>query len=284
MAVKELDRLKTMRPERNIIEHKARSKERTNKFEFKQIKVGSLDERLFQAGIVVPKSIFLLVTTAISLFAGYIGFFLGAILGVFAFGATEFYCLTIYLDERAAKRRNKVLPHLPGFIDGLASALGTGFNLEAAVIQATESVPLGILRAELDRVVSGIKSGLPLDQAMLTLKRRVAGKEVLALGVSVVLFHDLGGRMLEPFRRLAEKVREQQTVVSKANRDLVQVRLAFNIILFLSVVAPAALMAVKPDYLYLALSDSFGRLLIQIAVIMQLVALLFFKRTMTFRV
>lgn len=279
----ELQRLRSLRAQPQLIEHRAKTRDKIKRSETVRIKPGTLEEKLFQAGIFLPRGVFLIIVGAIATLLAYVGHFLGVLLGVFLFAATAFYFFTIYLDEKSAKRRNKIIPHLPAFIDGLASALGTGFNLEAAVMQATESVPMGLLRVELDRVVNALKSGLSLEESFLSLRRRVSGREVISLGVSVVLFHDLGGRMLEPFRRLAEKVREQQLVISKAQRDLVQIRLAFNIILFLSVIIPLVLVAMQPSYMNIALGDWLGRILCQLSIIVQVSALLFFKRTMTFR-
>ena len=94
----------------------------------------------------------------------------------------------------------------------------------------------------------------------------------------------MGGRLLEPFERLAQKIREQQRAIERASRDLVQIKQAFIILGLLSVAAPVALLVVHPDYLQLAFGDPLGRLLLQAAIIVELGALLLFRKITVFRV
>ncbi len=88
----------------------------------------------------------------------------------------------------------------------------------------------------------------------------------------------MGGHVLEPFRRLAEKIREQHVVVEKAGRDLVMVRQAFYIIFGLSLLVPLLLIVVQPDYIGKASSDPIGRIMLQVAAMMVCSAIIGFKK------
>lgn len=245
---------------------------------------GSYAEKILQAGLFFKPNTYFGIISAASLFAAYIASFLGIILSVFVAASLFHYLSMGYLEERAAKRRKKIVPQLPAFIDSLAAALGTGFNIEAAVIQAAQSVPPSLLRTELDRVVDALNRGLALDEAISILKLRVAGKEITSLAVALNLFHGMGGRLLEPFKRLGRKIREQQIVVERASRDLVQVKQAFIVILLLSVGAPFLLLLIAPEYMMDAFNDSLGRLILQVGVIMQLIAIIIFKKITNLRI
>ena len=94
----------------------------------------------------------------------------------------------------------------------------------------------------------------------------------------------MGGTVLEPFRRLAQKIRDQQGVVEKAQRDLVQIKAGFFILLLLSVGTPALLMVLQPKYLGKAFSDPMGRIIFQFAVILQIAMVLGFKRMMRLKI
>lgn len=245
---------------------------------------GSFGEKLMQAGIPLPPRLYMLFAIAISLIAGLICGRIGILLGAFAFGGCMNYTLVIYIEERAALRRRKVIPQLAAFIDGMAAALGTGFNTEGAIIQAAQGVPAGVLKDELDRVVSALNRGFSVQDSIGILKSRITGKEVTSLAVSITLFAKMGGRLLEPFRRLAKKIREQQTVVEKASRDLVQVRQAFMILLILSTGTPGILFFASPGYLGQAFEDPFGRIILQFAVAIQLLMILIFKKITNLKV
>lgn len=245
---------------------------------------GSLGERLSQAGIRLSPLVYRAMVLVISLAVYGLFSLVGTVLGVFAGGSFGFYALTWYIEERAEKRRQKVIPQLPAFIDALASALSTGFNVEAAVMQATNAIPEGVLRFELDKVVDALKRGFSLEDSVLILKRCISGREITSLSVAIQLFSSMGGRLLEPFRRLAKKMRDQQQIVERAGRDLVQIRQAFRIIFALSLLAPGAVSLMQPEYIVKAFHDSTANLVLQIAVIMQITAILFFKRITNVRV
>lgn len=239
---------------------------------------GSYGELLSQAGINIKIGYYLAICLAASLLVASLLNSIGHIIAIFGSLSLAYYLAFWVPEELALKRRSKAISQLPGFVDGLASALATGFNIESAFIQASQSVPSGILRMELDRIVNCLNRGLSIDESLEVLRERIMGKEVISVAVSIQLFHDMGGRMLEPFRRLARKIREQQIVVEKANRDLVQIRLAFRILLFLSVAAPALLLIRSPDYLHTATSDPTGQIILQIAACLEIGALIAYKK------
>lgn len=245
---------------------------------------GAFSKRLAQAGIPLYPEAYFAAVTAASLLAGAAGSFLGSLLGVALFACSEFYLLSWYLDERVLKRQRKVVPHLAPFIDALAAGLGTGMSLEKAVSQAAYGVPPGLFRSELEVVVTALNQGMPVAEAMGLLRGKIGGREVLSLVVAVGLFASLGGQLLEPFRRLASKIREQQTVADRAARDLVIVKQAFLIIFFLTISAPAALAVLAPDYLKGAFADPIGVTVMQAGMVMVLVSILGFKKITNVRI
>ena len=163
---------------------------------------------LIRAGVKISPLVYGAAATLASVFAGYIGLSLGIVLCLFITCACAQYLFIGYLEERALKRRKQVIPHLAPFIDGLASALSTGFNLEGAVVQAAQGVPPGLLRTELNRVVNALNQGLTIKEAVGVLRDQISGREVTSLVVSLGLFSTMGGHVLEPFRRLARKIRQ----------------------------------------------------------------------------
>ena len=242
------------------------------------------ERKLQQAGLSFSPKQWLCIVLSLSASAAWLASFLGMLLALVLFIVLSLYFSRGYLEERAEKRKRKVVPQLAPFLDGLASALSTGFNLEVAVVQAAQSIPPGILRVEMDRVATALEKGLSVREALSLLRERITGKEVLSLVAAISLFATMGGSVLEPFRRLAGKIREQQVVMERANRDLVMVRQAFYILFFLAIGAPAVLMLIQPNYLSGAFHDSFGRLLLQIGQIMILGSVVLFKKMTTLKV
>ena len=245
---------------------------------------GVLAKRLRRAGIETDPRIFVLMALLGAAVAGYMASFLGVLLGVCVSAVLLHYLFVGYLEDRAQKRKRKVIPHLPSYIDGLAAALGTGFNIDAAIVHSTLGVPDGILRSELDKVSAALNAGLGVKEALSLLGDRITGREITALVVCISLFASLGGHELEPFRRLAAKIREQQIITEKAGRDLIMVKQAFFIIFSLALGVPVILLLITPEYLAGAYNDAVGRIILQIGEILVLFALVGFKRMTSLKI
>lgn len=281
--MRERDRLQLLKAT-SLTEDVFDGKKKVRKHRAVLVAKGSFDERLLQAGIELPGQVYLFLAFVVAVAAGQLGMLLGPLLAVYTFGLTFYYVAHAYIDERMIKRRNIVVPQLPAFIDGLASALGTGFNTEGAIVQAAQGMPPGLLRTELDRVVSALNKGMTINESIALLKQRIEGREIISLCVALNLFSSMGGTMLEPFRRLAAKIRQQQQVVEKAARDLVQVKQAFLIILVLSVGVPGVLGIVEPSFISKSLNDSLGLIIFQGAVMLQLGAIIVFRKWTAIRI
>ena len=278
--MKEKDRLSLLKKTSNLsapeAEQKQANKNKQYNSSFRSRK--GFGRKLLQAGILLPTKLYVVIILVASCWMIYLGSFLGAFFGIFLGVAFMHYMFTGYIDNRIYKRGKKIVPHLPPFIDGLASSLSTGFNIQEAIVQATQGVPQGLLRTELDRVSDALEKGFSVKDSMSILRDRIAGREVISIVVSLTLFANMGGHVLEPFRRLARKIREQQAVVDKASRDLVMVKQAFNLIFLLAVLIPGILLLISPGYFTEAFHDSVGRLILQFAAVLILTSLIFFKR------
>lgn len=242
------------------------------------------DRRLLQAGLDIPAKVYVgaVVVAAMGIF--YLATFLGYLLACTLGAVFTHYMFTGYLDERAEKRKRQMIPQLAPFIDAIASSLSSGFNIEAAICASAEAIPEGTLRTELDKVVSALNRGFSVRESMAVLRDRIVGREIISLSVALSLFATMGGNVLEPFRRLARKLREQQTVAERAGRDLVMVKQAFYILFFLSMSAPGILMLVRPGYMTQAYTDSLGRLVLQIGGILIVLAYLLFKKITSLKI
>lgn len=245
---------------------------------------GSYAERLLQAGIMMKQQHYLALIFSVSLLVALLLSKVGILLALFVSATLAQYLAFSFVTERIAKRRFLIIPQIPTFIDALTTALGTGFSLEAAIAQAAQAIPPGLLRSEVERAVQGINQGLSIDEAFGTLKQRISGKEITSIAIALSLFYGMGGRMLEPFKRLAAKVRDEQKVVEKALRELVQIKLAFTLLLGLSLLMPVLIFLIRPEYILNAAKTEIGMLMFQVALLIEWSAILIFKHLTTIRI
>lgn len=283
--MKEGERLKLLkiRSTEELATKNKRAKE--NKRLKAQVRRGTYAERLQQAGLFVPPIIWISTVGGVALLLGIgISNAIGPLVGFSVAPAFCFYFLSTYLTARAEKRRRQGVPQLPGFLDTLAASLSTGYNMEVAVEHATNSLPEGVLKTEFMRAIRMMQKGMRLEESLDYIVRRISGQEVVSIVITIKLFSDMGGRGLEPFRRLGYKMREQQSVLERAGRDLVGTKNAFYIIFGLSICAPVFLLASQPSYILKAFADPHIKYVMQGALVVQVACFMLFKKFTTLRV
>jgi Flp pilus assembly protein TadB len=244
---------------------------------------GDYAKRLHQAGIAIPPEAWVGLVLTASFFAAVVlirfaGLLEGIVLGPFL----AVYFLSTYLTVRAEKRRAKVLPHLPTFVDVLSASLQNGGTIEHSVKHAAQTLPDGVLKKEFNKVEQMLSQHLPLSEALSHVSNAIYGQEIILLVTSIRLFGDSLKVTLAPFERLAVRLREQQAVLDHTERMLLFPKLMFVLLLGLCLAAPAVLALLKPHYLYSAFSDIRVKYIMQGAVAVQVICLLLLKKMAIF--
>src|SRR5262245_60408527 len=112
--MEESKRLELLRAMPLLLEEQAKSRRIWRwKLDLNSIAVGSYEEQLAQAGIVLPKEVYFGIVCFAMLIFGYLGALLGKLLALFAAALVGYYLLRCLPDERAQKRRRKIVPQLP---------------------------------------------------------------------------------------------------------------------------------------------------------------------------
>jgi Flp pilus assembly protein TadB len=238
---------------------------------------------LVHAGISIPEKTYLTCGYALAAVLGLAAATLGWFMAIGSALAAGYYFILLFPEERVAARKRRVLRQLPPFIDSIVASLSAGANLEIAMLQASAGVPPGLLHDELSRMCTAMQSGFSLREAALLLRERVPGQEIVALVVALSLFSAVGGTALDPFQRLALKLREQHQVAERATRDLVMVKQSFYLLFVLALAVPPILMAVEPQYFTEAFAAPASRLLIQSGALGVLGCAIVFKKLTAFR-
>ena len=234
---------------------------------------------LEQADLAVSPINWCIGATLGSLFlAILIGQVLGPIVGAGMVPVSIYYLIFLYPSARSESRRQQIAPHLPAFVDALVASLQTGYQMELAIEHATGALPDGPLKTELLTVSYLVEHGLSLEEALENLTKKISGQEIVSLVISLRLFHGMGGSIIIPLRRLSTKMREQQAILERGSRDLIAVKQAFYVILVLSIVAPLLLLASDTSYLLDAFREKPTTYILQVAVLIQAICLVVFRK------
>ncbi len=242
------------------------------------VKRGSYAQRLLQAGIFLPVVVWLggvmlsglIFITAAHSFCGMLG--ASALGGLFVYHA----CFN-FPDSWAEKRRRLAVAQLPSFVDALQASISAGYSVEAALAQAHEALPPGILKEELTAVIQALHARTSPAVAVEQLTHNIRGQEIVAVVLTFRLFAESGKVFGEALSRLGARMREQRAVQEKVVRDLAGFGQAVAVMFAVTLTAPIVAYAAEPALFVSTFSEPTSRVVVQAVIFVQLLCLTYLK-------
>ena len=188
-----------------------------------------------------------------------IPFWLGIVLIPVASMAPYWYILV-----RRKRRFWRFQMHFPDALDSLARALRAGAAVSAGLeIVASESD--GPVATEVRKTVVEVSFGVSWERALDNLSRRIPLTEV-ALFVAALQIHSrTGGRLGEVMNRLAESMREQNSLQGEIRSISAHGKLTGLILTLVPIGIAGIMMVVSPDYIGVLFTHPYGKHLIAAA-------------------
>jgi tight adherence protein B len=224
--------------------------------------------------IFVNKKILLLSFPIVAFIVGLAGFLITKkwIIGIlfFAVGAV---LPSMFINEMDKKRRKKFVLQL---VDGLMimnSCLKGGLTLTQSfeVLAEETTPPLGHEVSLLNRE---IKVGVTLEEALLRLEKRMPSEEMTLIVSAVLVARETGGDLTKVFSRLVETIRDRIKLRELVTTLTLQARLQSIIISLLGPVFFLVVRKIRPDHFDVMWRDSLGRMLLLIALVLQIIGII----------
>lgn len=171
-----------------------------------------------------------------------------------------------------SRRKKKFINQL---VDGLMimnSCLKGGLTLIQAfdVVVEETSPPLN---QEISLVSREIKVGVTLEEALLRLDRRMSSEELTLVTSAIMVARETGGDLTKVFSRLVETIRDRLKLKELVTTLTLQARLQAIIISLIGPVFFFVVGKMNPGHFDIMWQDDFGRLLLLIAFILQVVGI-----------
>jgi tight adherence protein B len=166
------------------------------------------------------------------------------------------------------------------FIDAIgtiSNALKSGLSLQQAIARVALQYPAP-LSQEFSMVGKEIALGVPLEQALTNLTRRV-GSEDLGLFVSATnIVKDTGGNLSEMFDRIADTLRERNTIQGKIKALTSQGYLQGIVIGLMPVALGFILYKLDPSFVMPLFKDPVGWFIILLIILFEAIGAFFIAR------
>jgi len=153
-----------------------------------------------------------------------------------------------WLNRRKASRLNAFNKQLPDTITLLANGLRAGSSfLQAVELVVRESHPP--ISTEFSRVIREVNLGLPFEQAMENMVRRVRSDDLELMATAINIQHTVGGNLAEILDSIAFTIRERIRIQGEIRTLTAQQRLSGYVVGFLPIGLAGFLFVAAPHFM-----------------------------------
>ena len=159
-----------------------------------------------------------------------------SLLVLIAMPVAGFLAPDAWRQQRARQRQQRLVAALPDALDLLAVSAGSGRGAAAGIEQLARAEE-GPLAEELRLTVAELSCGVPLGDALASLRRRVPGSELATLVAAIERSRRFGSPLADQLRRQASALRRdsRRVVEERAARAAPKIQLVVALVLVPSV-------------------------------------------------
>jgi tight adherence protein B len=187
--------------------------------------------------------------------------------------------LSYYVRKR---RRTFELQFVQG-LDFLSSSMKAGLSFVQALESLVEnSTPP--LSQEFDLLLREYRIGIPLNEALQNLARRVESEELNLMVFSTIITRELGGDISEIFDHLADVIRSRHRVMERVDTLTAQGRLQAMVCGAIPFALYGILFLWQPEYMQPLFNSNVGRVAIYAVILFQVMVIFIVRRIVNIRI
>ncbi|MEO6350830.1 MAG: type II secretion system F family protein [Candidatus Limnocylindrales bacterium] len=194
-----------------------------------------------RVGAMVGVPLFMIILSPfVSVFASPLIWILGLVIG--------YWVPKYWLNRRKGKRLKAFNSGLADTIMLLANGLRAGSSfLQAVELIVRETQPP--ISTEFSRVIREVNLGLPLDDALANLGRRVRSDDLDLMTTAIAIHHTVGGNLAEILDSIAYTIRERVRIKGEIKTLTAQQRMSGYVVGFLPVALVVLLSVIAPSFM-----------------------------------
>jgi tight adherence protein B len=153
-----------------------------------------------------------------------------------------------YVGRRKAKRLQAFNDHLADTITLIANALRAGASfLQAIELVVRETQPP--VSTEFNRVIREVNLGLPFEQALANMVRRVRSDDLELMTTAITIQHQVGGNLAEILDSIAFTIRERIRIKGEIRTLTAQQRMSGYVVAGLPIFLVVILSVIAPQFM-----------------------------------
>jgi tight adherence protein B len=153
-----------------------------------------------------------------------------------------------YVSRRKKGRLNSFNKQLPDTVSLIANALRAGSSfLQAIELVVREARPP--ISLEFSRVIREVNLGLPFEQAMENMVRRVRSDDLELMATAITIQHQVGGNLAEILDSIAYTIRERMRIKGEIRTLTAQGRISGYVVAGLPIGLAGILFIIAPQFM-----------------------------------
>jgi tight adherence protein B len=208
----------------------------------------------------------------------FLGIFFAIILAV-----GGFFLPTLIVKMFRKRRIHKFNRQLVDSLNAMSNAFKAGLTFPQAMehVASESAAPLS---QEFGLFVREIKLGVPLDDALAGMARRVDCDDLDLVVTATTISRQLGGNMAEMFDTIAATIRERFRLEGKIEALTAQGKLQGWIVAALPLVLGVVMNWMRPDLMQPMFEQAFGYILVGIIIFMEVMGILIIRKIVNINV
>jgi tight adherence protein B len=175
------------------------------------------------------------------------------------------------------RRIKKFNTQLVDALQAMANAFKAGLTFPQSIEFVTKEA-LPPLSQEFGLFVKEIKLGVPLEEGLINMGKRVGSDDLELVVTSTNIARALGGNMAEMFETIASTIRERFRLEGKIDAITSQGRMQGWIVAALPILLGVVLNYMRPDLMEPMMDHWFGMVLVALVGIMEVLGILIIRR------
>ena len=233
---------------------------------------------LEQARVDLRPETFLMVSTGLAAgcaLAAYLVF--GSLFAVALAAALGSVAPYLHVRRRRSRRLALFEEQLPEAIDLLTRAIRAGHPLASGIRMVADEGPPTIA-VEFRQVFEEQRYGFPLDDALLSMVRRVDLLDLRIFVVAVLIQREVGGNLAEILDNIAETIRGRFYIRRQLRTYTAQGRMSGITLFAIPIVVGVATYLIQPEHVGLLFNNIAGLAMVTVAIVLQIIGGLWIRK------
>ena len=215
----------------------------------RKMRIGvSLADRLSRADVPLTVVEFILIDLVIAAGLTVLGWLRGGADFAIVLGMTGGFAPLVYLNVRAAKRRDALTSQLPDVLTLLVGALRAGQGIAQAIGMLVDRMPKPS-SVEFARVTRAISLGIPVNRALNDMADRSGSDDLYLVVTAMNIQAETGGNLAQILETITETIRERIRIKREIRVLTSSQRLTGYLLVGMPIMVGFVMSLIRPDYL-----------------------------------